>query len=196
MSLSHFGVLRMSKIFAAMVVLVVAGLAVAAELKSGPQAGDKVPGPFHVRCHTSRRPRPGEKNCLYLRERRSPRGDGLRPHAGLPADGQALKKLDEATKATLRPRWAASCVFLSDDDKWPTKLKAMTDKEKIKNLVVAVDNSERPGEVQRRQGRGPDDRALRRSHSEGELHLQEGQDHRRQHRHVIKDLSKILPEKK
>lgn len=128
----------MKKIFAALVVAAVAGVAVAAEMKSGPQAGDKLPGPFaplHVNGETA-----GKKVCLVCKHGDAPVAMIFARTAECPQTAKLIKKLDEATAANAKAEMGAFCVFLSDDDKVAEKLKAMTDKEKINTLTVAVDN--------------------------------------------------------
>src|SRR3954463_16283243 len=66
LSLSLFWRFRMVRnLMIAGLVALVGGLAVAAELKSGPQAGEKLPGPFHPLNVNG--DKAGEKQCLYCK---------------------------------------------------------------------------------------------------------------------------------
>jgi phage/plasmid primase-like uncharacterized protein len=118
------------------------GLAYAADLQSGPQAGQKVPGPFHplnVNGESA-----GKKACLYCKHGSSPVAVVFARCADCPTTAKLLKKLDEATKANTKADLGSYAVFLSDDDKMADKLKAMVEKEGIKELTVAVDNPAGP----------------------------------------------------
>src|SRR5207244_7934717 len=92
---SHPGVLEMRKVFAVLAVAAVAGLAVAAELKSGPQTGDKLPGPFHPLNVNG--DKAGEKQCLVCKNGEHPVAMVFARTADCPQTAQLLKKLDTAT---------------------------------------------------------------------------------------------------
>ena len=95
------------RLFAAAVAAVALSLpASAGELKSGPQAGEKVPGPFHPVNVTGEHK--GEKFCLFC-------VNGENPVAMIfareisPELTKLIKKIDEATaKNKDKPRWAPS----------------------------------------------------------------------------------------
>lgn len=132
----------MKKLFAALAVCAVAGLAVAAELKSGPQAGEKLAGPFHPLNVNG--DKAGTKACLYCKHGDSPVAMVFARTADCPQTQKLIKKLEEAVKANEKAELGSFVVFCSDEDKIADKLKTMTDKEKIKLVTVAVDNPEGP----------------------------------------------------
>ncbi len=122
-------------------VSLVGGLAMAAELKSGPQAGDKLPGPFHPLNVNGEKA--GQKNCLYCQFGDSP---VAMVFARTPDDAQTQKliKAIDAAAAKTKSDIGAFVVFLTDDDKAADKLKAFAEKEKLKKVILAVDNPSGP----------------------------------------------------
>jgi hypothetical protein len=184
----------MRKVFAALAVVAVAGLAVAAELKSGPQTGEKVPGPFHPLNVNGEKA--GQKNCLYCCNGDHPVAMVFARTAECPQTAKLIKKLDEATKANAKAEMGSFCVFLTDDDKAADKLKTWTDKEKIKELIVAVDNPSGPSKYN--VAKEADltvvlyvDHTVKANWS-----FEKGKITDENIDSIIKDLSKILPEKK
>ena len=130
------------KLFAASLVAVLGGFAVAAEIKSGPQAGEKLAGPFHplnVNGESA-----GKKACLYCKNGDNPVAMVFARTADCPATAKLISKLEEATAANSKCEMGAYVVFLSDDDKMADKLKELSDKLKLKNVVLAVDNPAGP----------------------------------------------------
>lgn len=132
----------MKKVFAALVVCAVSSLAIAAELKSGPQAGEKLAGPFHPLNVNGEKA--GKKACLYCKHGDNPVAMVFARTPDCPMTVKLIKKLEEATKANEKAEMGSFVVFLSDADKIDAKLKDMTEKEKIKLVTVAVDNPEGP----------------------------------------------------
>ncbi len=132
----------MKKFFAALTVAAVAGFAVAAELKSGPQTGEKVPGPYHVQVCSGKQA--GEKTCLYCQNGDNPVAMVFARTADCPQTAKLLQKLDEATVANSKAEMGSFCVFLTDDDKAPAKLKELSEKTKLSKLVLAVDAASGP----------------------------------------------------
>jgi hypothetical protein len=140
--LSLFGVVPMRKVFALVAVAAIAGLAVAAELKSGPQEGDKLPGPFHpLNCNGENA---GKKACLYCKHGDSPVAMVFARNVDDASVQKLVKKLEEAVAANAKAEMGSYVVFLSDDDKLSDKLKAWSDKEKLSNVTLAVDNPSGP----------------------------------------------------
>ena len=136
------------KLFAtACAVLVVGGLASAAELTSGPKVGEDVPGPFkplNINGDGA-----GKKECLYC-------AMGDRPVVMIFArdynskatkslitqveDVLAKNKKDEATDKCL----GSFVVFCTDDSKAGPALEKMAEKEKIKLLTLSTDSPTGP----------------------------------------------------
>lgn len=122
--------------------LLVAGLVYAAEpLKSGPQTGETVPGPFHPLNVTGEKA--GEKACLYCK-------NGSNPVAMIfarecsPELEAPIKKIDACTAKNSEAKMGSFVVFLSDDSTLEGKLKEMAKKDKIETCVLSIDNPAGP----------------------------------------------------
>ncbi|HEV3256348.1 MAG TPA: hypothetical protein VG013_05655 [Gemmataceae bacterium] len=121
--------------------LVVGSVLAAGSLKSGPQVGDEVPGPFHPLNVTG--PDAGEKVCLYCK-------NGAHPVAMVfarecnPTVARLIKQIDKATAKHSDAKMGSFVVFLNDDEKMPKKIKKLADKEAIENTVLAVQDSAGP----------------------------------------------------
>jgi CMP-2-keto-3-deoxyoctulosonic acid synthetase len=129
------------KLMAAALVVVVGGFAVAAEIKSGPQAGEKLAGPFHplnVNGESA-----GKKACLYC-------SNGDNPVAMVFArtidasTEKLIAAIEKETVANSKCDMGAFVVFLSDDDKMADKLKEVAEKLKLKKVILSVDNPAGP----------------------------------------------------
>ena len=127
---------------AALSLCVIVGGAVAAEVKSSIQPGEKIPGPFHplnINGETA-----GQKACLVCR-------NGGNPVAMVFARSEAdvnlvklIKKLDEATKKNAGKEMGSFVVFCTDSESLEAKLKTVADKEKIEKTILAIDNPAGP----------------------------------------------------
>lgn len=129
-------------LFAVAVVAAFGTLAVAAEIKSGPQAGEAVPGPFHplnVNGDT-----PGKKTCLFCKYGDSPVAMVFARNPECEGTKKLIKKLEEVAAANSKADMGAFVVFLSDDDKTEGKLKKMAEDAKLKSVTLAVDNPAGP----------------------------------------------------
>src|SRR3954454_808239 len=88
----------------------------AAGIKSGPQVGEKVPGPFHPLNINGEKA--GEKNCLYC-------SNGANPVAVVfareltPEVTKLLKQLDAATVKNGGASMGSYAVFMNDSEKLP-----------------------------------------------------------------------------
>src|SRR5262245_15692151 len=109
----------------------VVGAALAGEnLKSGPQVGQRVPGPFHPLNVTGESA--GEKACLYCK-------NGTNPVAMVFAREISdnlctlVKKIDECTAKNKDSKMGSFVVFLSDSEELPKQLKEMAEKAGIKH---------------------------------------------------------------
>jgi len=110
-------------------------------IKSGPQAGQKLAGPFHPLNVTGSKA--GEKNCLYC-------SNGDNPVAMIfarevtPEVAKLIKKIDEATEKNKGADMGSFVVFCSDDSGLEKKLKELASENKIKDTVLSIDNPAGP----------------------------------------------------
>jgi hypothetical protein len=133
----------MSRLLLASVVAVcVASVSFAGEpIKSGPQVGDDLPGPFHPLNVTGENA--GEKACLYCRH-------GSAPVAMVfardltPAVAKLVKKLDECTIKNKEKEMGSFAVFCSDAGALRKKLEETAKAEGLKELVLSIDNPAGP----------------------------------------------------
>jgi hypothetical protein len=127
------------------VALLLVGGVAAEGVKSGPQVGEKVPGPFHPLNVTGEAA--GQKNCLYC-------SNGPNPVAVIFArDVNAevtnlIKKLDAATAANTGCAMGSYVVFCSDAAGLEGKLKGLAQKEGLKKIVLSIDNPAGPEKYQ------------------------------------------------
>jgi hypothetical protein len=115
----------------------------AAELKSGPQVGTKLPGAFHPLNVTGEHK--GEKNCLVCQNGSNPVAMVFARNADNPAAAKLIKKLDELTAANSKADMGSFAVYLTDDTEGYTKkLQAMAKSHGLKHLILAIDNPAGP----------------------------------------------------
>ncbi len=133
--------LRLAAMTVVALALVLGGVAAAERLKSGPQVGDKVPGPFHPLNVTGADA--GTKTCLYCKH-----GDA--PVAVVFARGNSepvaklLKQLDGCTAKNSECGMGSFAVFLTDEEGMEKELKALASKSGLKHTVLAIDNKTGP----------------------------------------------------
>ena len=126
---------------ACLAALLLAGGVLAAELKSGPQAGEKVPGPFHpLNCNGDNA---GEKFCLYCKNGQNPVAMIFARQTS-PALTKLIKKIDAATAKNKDASMGSFVVFLSDSEKLAGELKELAKKEKLQHCVLSIDNPAGP----------------------------------------------------
>ena len=112
-------------------------------VKSGPQSGEKVPGPFHPLNINGEYA--GKKNCLYC-------ANGANPVAVVfareltPEVSKLIKQLDAATVKNSGASMGSYAVFLSDSEKLQAELKALAEKAPLKKLILSIDNPAGPKE--------------------------------------------------
>jgi len=123
---------------AAVALVLFASTAFAGDIKSGPQMGEKVPGPFHpLNINGSAA---GKKNCLFC-------SNGQKPVAMIFARDvdtnlvSLIKKIDSTTK---EDKTGSFVVFLSDDKNLEKKLEEVAKKEGLKQCVLSIDNPAGP----------------------------------------------------
>lgn len=130
------------KLFAsAAAVALVAGFASAAEVKSGPQPGEEVPGPFTPLNITGKKA--GEKYCLYCENGKSP-VIMIFARSNDAATQKLLKKVDELTAKNSGADMGSFVVFCSDDSSLEADLKKLNEKEQFKKLVLSIDSPTGP----------------------------------------------------
>jgi hypothetical protein len=130
------------KLFTVAVVAAFGSLAVAAEIKSGPQSGEKLPGPFHplnVNGESA-----GEKACLFCKHGTSPVAMVFARTPECEGTQKLIKALEKATADNAAAEMGSFVVFLSDSDKTEKALKKFSDDAKLKNVTLAVDNPAGP----------------------------------------------------
>jgi len=116
--------------------------ALAAEpLKSGPQAGEELAGPFHPLNING--PTAGEKACLYCRNGDKPVAMVFAREVSEPLT-KLIKQLDEATAKNKDAKMGSFVVFLSDSEELGDKLKELAKKENIEQTVLSIDNPAGP----------------------------------------------------
>jgi hypothetical protein len=130
-------------VICASVLSLVATLGVFAQdaVKSGPQVGEKVPGPFHPLNVNGAKA--GKKNCLYCE-------NGGNPVAVVfareltPEVAKLIKKLDAATVKNGTAKMGSYAVFMSDNEKLQGQLENLASKADLKKLVLSIDNPAGP----------------------------------------------------
>jgi hypothetical protein len=130
------------KLFAAAALVAAAGFGFAAEIKSGPQNGEKVPGPFtplNINGENA-----GKKACLFCKQGDSPSVAIFARSADCPNTQKLIKKVEETIAANEKSGLGSYVVFLSDDDKLEGQLKEMAEKAKIKNVMLSIDSPKGP----------------------------------------------------
>ena len=111
------------------------------KLKSGPQVGEQVPGPFHpLNINGSQA---GKKNCLYCSAGDSPVAVVF-ARTLTPQVKTLIKQLDQTTVKNSAKEMCSFAVFCSDNEKLEGELKAFADGEKLLKLVLSIDNPAGP----------------------------------------------------
>jgi len=122
---------------------VFAGTVIAAEaVKSGPQAGQKVPGVFEP-LNINNGENSGKKNCLYCQFGQAPVVMVFAREAN-PTVTKLIKKLDECTAKNQASDMGSCVVFCSDAKDLEKQLQTLVKNEKVKNCILAIDNPAGP----------------------------------------------------
>jgi len=121
--------------------LIVGGVVAADKVTSGPQTGEKVPGPFHPLNVTG--DKAGEKNCLFCQNGDHPVAMIFARNVSSPLT-KLIKKIDGCTAKNSACEMGSFVVFLSDSEDLEKSLKSMAKKEKIKKTVLSIDNPAGP----------------------------------------------------
>jgi hypothetical protein len=111
------------------------------KLKSGPQVGELLPGPFHPLNVTGAHA--GEKHCLYCEHGPAP---VAMIFARTPSEQltNLVKKIDAATAQNAKAEMGSFVVFLSDKEDLAKNLKTLAEKNSIKKTVLSIDNPAGP----------------------------------------------------
>ena len=128
--------------FIAMVaVAVVHNIGSAADVKSGPQVGEKILSVFHpLNCNGEHQ---GERYCLICK-------NGSNPVAMIfarqinPELTKLIKRIDQATGNNKERRMGSFVVFLGDSEKLEAEVKELATREKVQQCILAIDNPEGP----------------------------------------------------
>jgi hypothetical protein len=129
-------------LFAAAVVAVLGGVVVAADLKSGPQAGDKVPGAFHP--YNVNGENAGKTACLYCSAGDSPVAVVFARTGDDAMTQKLIKALDGETVKNAKADMFSFAVFQGDKAKLEPQLKDAAKKAELKKLVLAIEDKEDP----------------------------------------------------
>lgn len=129
-------------LFAAAVAVTLVGFATAADLKSGPQTGDKIPGPFAPLNINGKSA--GEKHCLFCDNGDNPVVMIFARTTECPGTQKLLKAVDAATAAHSKCEMGSFVVFCTDEEKAEDKLKDLAKKEGYKKIVLSVDTPAGP----------------------------------------------------
>lgn len=129
-------------LFAAVAAVAVSTIAIAAELKSGPQPGEKVPGPFHPLNING--DGAGQKKCLYCENGYNPVAVVFARTADCPMTQKLIKELDAVTAKNSGCEMGSYVVYLSDEDKLETKLKEFAEKNKLEKIVLSIESPSGP----------------------------------------------------
>jgi hypothetical protein len=110
--------------------------AIAADLKSGPQPGEKMPGPFHPKHLTGEDA--GEEACLYCKFGDSPVVAVFARTADDPNLLKLIAAIDAATDRNRKAEMGSYVIYLSTESKLESKLKEQAATVKYKQVVLAV----------------------------------------------------------
>ena len=129
-------------LLAAAVVAVLGGVVVAADVKSGPQSGEKVPGPFHPLNVTGEDA--GKKACLFCKNGDNPVAVVFARTPTDPNVTKLIKALDVATEKNAKAEMGSFVVYLSGDDKLEAQLKDVAKQNDLKKIVLSIESPEGP----------------------------------------------------
>ena len=136
--------MKMSRLAAAsalVLCLLASGLLAAEPVKSGPQVGDKVPGPFEPLNVNGAHA--GEKYCQFCKNGVNPVAMVFARNVSKPVE-KLVKELDAATAKNSDAKMGSFFVFLSDDESLGAKVKDLAKKEDLKKTVLTLDNATGP----------------------------------------------------
>jgi hypothetical protein len=117
------------------------GPVTAEELKSGPQVGQKIPGPFHPLNVTSKHA--GKKFCQVGRHGNKPVAMIFAREVTNPVI-RLIKEIDTCTRMNMKGQMGSFVVFLNDREGLEKELKELADRENIKYTVLTIDSPSGP----------------------------------------------------
>jgi hypothetical protein len=120
---------------------VTAGTVVADSVKSGPQVGEDLAGPFHPLNINGKAA--GKKHCLYCENGNAPVAMIFARETS-PALTSLCKQLDSACAKNSGCKMASFVVFLSDEENLSTQLKTMATDANLRKVVLSIDNPAGP----------------------------------------------------
>lgn len=109
--------------------------------KSGPQVGEKVPGPFHPLNINGEKA--GEKNCLYCCNGSNPVAMVFARDVNEPT-AKLIKRIDQANVKNKDAKMGSFVVFCNDDEGLKEKLTNLAKEQSLKETVLAIDNPAGP----------------------------------------------------
>jgi hypothetical protein len=111
------------------------------QLKSGPQVGEMVPGPFHpLNCNGEFA---GKKQCLYCINGTNPVAM-IFARESTPQVTKLIKKIDAATAKNKDAEMGSFVVFLNDKEGLDKQLTDLAKAENLQQTILAVDNAAGP----------------------------------------------------
>src|SRR5262245_19577668 len=125
----------------AAVVVLLGSAVIAADLKSGPQTGDKVPGAFHPYNVTGESA--WRNSCLYCKAGEGPTAM-IFARSNDAQTAKLLKALDAVTVKNEKAEMTSFAVYFGDKAKLEPQLKEVAKKAELKTLVLAIDDVEEP----------------------------------------------------
>jgi len=161
-------------------------------VKSGPQVGSELPGPFHP-FHING-DNAGEKACLYCRYGGDPVAM-IFARRLTPEVATLIKQLEAATVKHKAADLGCCVIFCSDDSGLKASLEKLAKKQELKNVILAIDSA--PGPLEYSIAKDAEVTALlyvehlvkaNHSYRKGELNDKTASA-------IIADLPKILPKK-
>jgi hypothetical protein len=122
---------------------IVVGNAIAAEktVKSGPQVGEELAGPFHPLNINGKMA--SQKYCLYCENGQAPVAMVFARDMS-PALEKLIKSLDDAAQKNADYSMGSFVVFCNDDKDLEGKLKEVAEKNSLKKVILAIDNPSGP----------------------------------------------------
>jgi hypothetical protein len=105
-------------------------------IESGPAVGKRIPGSFRPMNVTG--DSAGKRNCLVCQNGENPVAMVFARELSDPVI-QLIKKLDAESVKNAKKQMGSFVVFLSDDESLCDKLKALAEKEDLKECLLAMD---------------------------------------------------------
>jgi hypothetical protein len=173
--------------------LLVSVVFAAETVKSGPQVDEDVPGPFHPYNVTGQAA--GKKNCLYCQNGNNPVAVVFAREV-TPEVTKLIKKIDHCTAKNSECKMGSYVVFLCDKEGLDKELKEMAEKEKLENIVLSIDNPAGPQEYKISKDADVTVLLYTKHIVKSNYAFKKGELKDQDIDGIVKDVPKILPEKK